>query len=108
MDSQMRSVYLNGVTFTRESTAWLDGSVPYDLRVGIADGHPIKTKSPGMSSPLTQLDLQSLDFSRTPCDIHVALLYIVCGLEGDWFVQGVRFYKLALPRSRHERNQNLG
>ena len=30
-------MYLNGVTFTRESTAWLKG-VGYDLRVGIING----------------------------------------------------------------------
>ena len=44
-------IYLNGVTYTRESTAWLDG-VGYDLRVGVANG--LKNEVTWRIEPLTQ------------------------------------------------------
>ena len=58
--------YLNGVTFTRESTAWLDG-VGYDLRVGIADG--LKNEVSWRIEPLDPVSC-NLSISVTPLAIE--------------------------------------
>ena len=58
-------IYLNGVTYTRESTAWLDG-VGYDLRVGIAKG--LKNEVTWRIAPVTP-DSCKLAISVTPLAI---------------------------------------
>ena len=59
-------MYLNGVTFTRESTAWLDG-VGYDLRVGIAGG--LKNEVSWRIEPLDPVSC-NLSISVTPLAIE--------------------------------------
>ena len=60
--------YLNGVTFTREATAWLDG-VGYDLKVGRVDEpknevawriEPLDSNSCKLSISVTPLEVEKL------------------------------------------------
>ena len=75
-------IYLNGVTYTRESTAWLDG-VGYDLRVGIANG--LKNEVTWRIGPVTpdscklSISVTPLAIAKLPKSFRGLALRLLCG-----------------------------